>query len=550
MIRSKLSPRAHERSIARLLRASSAALLLACSLTIACDDDETGTACRDDDGCARGQVCESGRCAELPCEGLSSCPGTGRACLSDLRSCSVKECGDIINGVERSCGADQICLDSGEFRYSCVSASSSGCVSPDDCLGNPDGESCCEGSCQVSCEPGPAGTMAGVMSGGTMGGATSGVMSGGTMMSEPARLCSPCRSAAECSDLGEGAACTAIGEGSFCTSACDASTPCPGGYNCVEMLGQCIPNGFNCVACLQEPCAEGFCDITSGECVAPQGRCAACTEDAACADNRLCRSVNNQSRCVDRCEGGCSTGTSCQEGACIPDEGTSCDPCAGACGEDAPFCVAAEGRCAECGESVPCDAGFNCDLVTNSCVEAQSGSCISDADCAEGVCVTGQCRECLQDSDCPSRNRCDPSSFTCIYEPCAGVECQRGSSCDASTGRCTPGCSSAADCALPDTMDCNTETGQCYYKDGTCDFGGDGVCAPGGQCVPNPLAALDPSLPPSCSCAKEDPSDLLSGDRIGCQPGTTCNDLGAFLASLGLDPSAFEFEATCGVSPF
>ena len=108
------------------------------------------------------------------------------------------------------------------------------------------------------------------------------------------------------------------------------------------------------------------------------------------------------------------------------------------------------------------------------------------------------------------------------------------------------------DCALPEEMDCNTETGQCYFKDGTCDYGGDGVCAPGGQCVPNPLFALDQTLPPNCTCAKEDPSDANSADRISCQPGTTCTDLGAILSSFGLDPMmlGLEFEATCGVSPF
>jgi hypothetical protein len=86
-------------------------------------------------------------------------------------------------------------------------------------------------------------------------------------------------------------------------------------------------------------------------------------------------------------------------------------------------------------------------------------------------------------------------------------------------------------------MDCNTETGQCFYKDGTCDFGGDGVCAPGGQCVPNVLAALDPTLPPSCTCAKDEEDPLV--DRIACQPGTTCIDLGSFIPGL-------DFDATCG----
>lgn len=524
--------------------------LFALSVTAltACDDDDQGVSCANDDGCERGQICASGKCSATDCSEQVPCPGTGRACLSDLKTCSVKECGDIINGVRRECAAGAVCLEQGAYRYSCVSTEAGSCVSPDDCLGNPNGENCCEGECKTSCEPALGGTMGGVMAG-MSGGMNAGV-SGGVMMPSPAHLCSPCRSSAECAALGEGAACTAIAEGSYCTQACDAANPCPGGYNCVEMLGQCIPSGFRCAACLQEPCAEGFCDITSEECVPPQGRCATCTEDAACANGRLCRAVGGQSRCVDSCDGGCPTGTSCQEGACIPEEGVSCDACAGACTEERPFCIAAEERCGQCGETAPCEAGYNCDIATNTCVEAVSGSCISDADCEAGVCVTGACRECLQDSDCPSRHRCDPGAFTCVYEPCAGVECQRGSTCEAATGRCNPGCSSAADCVLPDTMECNTETGQCYYKDGSCDFGGDGVCAPGGQCVPNAWSALNPTLPPNCSCAKEDPSDPLSADRIACQPGTTCTDLGAILSSFGIDTSMLDFEATCGVSPF
>ena len=35
----------------------------------------------------------------------------------------------------------------------------------------------------------------------------------------------------------------------------------------------------------------------------------------------------------------------------------------------------------------------------------------------------------------------------------------------------------------------NVQTGQCFYRDGTCDPGpgGEGVCAPGGTCTLNPL---------------------------------------------------------------
>jgi hypothetical protein len=104
------------------------------------------------------------------------------------------------------------------------------------------------------------------------------------------------------------------------------------------------------------------------------------------------------------------------------------------------------------------------------------------------------------------------------------------------------------DCILPDVMECNTQTGQCYNTDGTCELGGDAVCAPGGQCMPNALSFLDPTLPATCTCAKENPADPLSPDRIACHPGQTCTDLSSILGDL----SAFglEFDATCGEGLF
>ena len=94
-------------------------------------------------------------------------------------------------------------------------------------------------------------------------------------------------------------------------------------------------------------------------------------------------------------------------------------------------------------------------------------------------------------------------------------------------------------------MGCNAETGQCYNIDGTCGLSGDAVCAPGGQCVPNALSFLDPTLPSNCTCAKVNPMDPLSPDRIACHPEQTCNDLSSIFGDLGLD-----FDATCGEGAF
>ena len=510
--------------------------------SIACDDDETQS-CSNDQACTRGQVCSDSVCIEIPCQTIGECPGFGRTCLAGLNVCSAKECNDQLNGVLLECAEGSVCNENGAFAYSCSPSSGpSLCTIDSDCAMATEGNSCCNGLCAAMCDA-PI-----LMMDMGPGGDTS--PPDMNPMPTEANLCMPCGNDGACASLGEGAKCTAIGEGNFCTSACSENTDCPTGFNCFATLGQCIPGNFECAACQQTPCDAGeFCNTTSGECGPPQGLCGNCSEDAGCADNRACRTINGNAACVQRCEEGCPTGTACVDGGCVPDSGI-CDPCAGMCAGGTPYCVAAEGRCAECGPTAPCDDGLRCDQMTFTCTDAlPNGMCLVDSDCqGGGVCFNGTCVECFQDSDCPARNRCDTNSFTCQYSPCAGVECQRGSSCDMGSGRCNPGCTSNMDCALPDVMECNPQTGQCYNVDGSCDLSGDAVCAPGGQCMPNPLAFLDPTLPSSCTCAKENPMDPLSPDRVACHPGQSCNDLSAIfgdLSALGLD-----FDATCGEGLF
>lgn len=510
------------------------------SLFIYACDDSNEASCSSDQDCSRGQVCEAEACTEISCQSIGECPGTGRTCLPDKNLCSTKECGDQVNGVLLECAEGFTCNTSGPYLYSCVADNApTMCTSDVDCASAAEGQSCCNGQCAPMCD-----TPITPMDMG-MGGTTPPV----DMMTTPvtAQLCTPCANDAVCSTLGEGAKCTAIGEGNFCTSLCTDDSECPNGFSCFSTLGQCIPSNFECAACQQTPCEAGqFCNTSSGECGPPQGLCGSCSEDAGCADGRVCRDTGTSANCVQTCAqaSDCPNGNSCTDGACIPDSGV-CDPCAGTCAGGTPYCVADEGRCAECGPTSPCAQGLRCDLMTYTCTDAlPNGMCVVDTDCQGGVCFSGECVECFQDSDCPARNICDPNTLTCQYSACAGVACQRNSTCDPNTGRCTPGCTSNTDCVLPDVMECNPQTGQCYYKDGTCELGGDAVCAPGGQCMPNALAAFDPSLPANCTCAKENPTDPLSPDRIACHPGQLCTDL----SSLGLDFSALglEFDATCG----
>ena len=98
-----------------------------------------------------------------------------------------------------------------------------------------------------------------------------------------------------------------------------------------------------------------------------------------------------------------------------------------------------------------------------------------------------------------------------------------GSECSDETGRCDPGCNADADCPAP-MQACNAETGQCWFRDFIwqgCDLGGgEGVCAPGGECIPGVLPIrMNGGI---CTCAKEDPLDPNSADRIPCHPPGVC----------------------------
>jgi hypothetical protein len=498
--------------------------------TIACDDNSS-SGCKTDDDCVRGSVCESGSCQTISCNGLIECSGEGRTCLADLKSCSVKECNDIVRDVQRSCSDPSlVCSTDPFFKYTCVNPATLSCQSDAECAG----QKCCLGSCQPTCSI-PTQDM--MVSTDMMSVVADMNIADMNSMPSSAGLCSPCNSDAQCSaTLGAGAKCTAVGSsgGRYCTSACSAPTDCPSNYTCLANVNQCLPAGFQCVACLTTPCPNGtVCNTSTGSCDMPKSLCGSCNDNAGCADGLVCGQVGNAKKCLDSCANGapCANGSTCANGACVPDSGR-CDACLGSCNGATPFCIEATGQCGACGPGTPCPNGETCNNQTYTC-SANTGGCVVDADCAGSangkVCVSGQCVACIQDIDCGPRFKCNTQTFSCEADPCGGVQCQMGSMCNPSVGKCVPGCTTNMDCANPDSMSCNAETGQCYNNDASCDFGATSVCAPGGTCNPNALAMFDPTLPGSCSCAKENPMDIASPDRIPCHPGQTCLDLSAFL---------------------
>jgi hypothetical protein len=315
--------------------------------------------------------------------------------------------------------------------------------------------------------------------------------------------------------------------GSFCTRGCAGGAACPDGYRCA--FDRCVPAGARCDGCATTGCAGDLrCNLDNGFCEARLGRCQACSADADCADAGRCTQLGFVRVCLDPCGAGCPEGFACDAAtnACAPASGL-CDACGG-CVAPTPFCNLLTRACQACGLGVPCPAGQICDM-DGRCIEPEPGvECRADLDCRDDerpFCRASACVACRQQADCRAGFACDAATGTCIASPCAGVACQAGSACDPATGGCRPGCAADADCGADD-LRCNAATGQCYQDDQRCDADGlRSVCAPGGECVPDPLDANRRV----CTCAFTDPTDFQEPNeahRIPCQPGGRCLQLG------------------------
>jgi hypothetical protein len=480
------------------------ALILGSASLIAGCDEEAKQSCSRDEECPRGQICDEGQnqCVAEACQSLSDCPGSGRTCLSETNTCSRKECGDAVG----DCPEGFMCMMEGPYLWSCER------VSP---------------AVQDMLIIAPADASMDVLDTGMV------ASDAGMVMPDPySGLCQTCNADRECDALGEGAQCTPIGNtGSFCTSSCGEGRPaCLEGFTCLNQLNQCVPINYNCTVCPGRRCDDGLaCDVTSGQCVAPRQQCEACTNDSTCAENHLCRAIENGQFCLEHCDEGdqCPADSACSpEGVCTPNT-MRCDACGGRCAAPNSACIAETGMCGECNNDTPCAIGQFCDPATHTCSGDQPCACGIDAECANcggrPICVSGSCVQCLDDTDCGARSTCNGATNQCEDSPCAGVVCQTGSQCDAQLGRCNPGCNSANDCVDAAIMDCNVQTGQCFYRDGTCDPAnvGDGVCSPGSACTVNVL-----TMSSGCSCRKTDPDDFFSADVIiGCHPSFVCFQL-------------------------
>lgn len=496
--------------------------ILALSLWACSDKEEpAGETCVINEDCQRGALCQDSACVEQACQGLNEC--SSGTCLLDLKMCSAKECADVLDGVEKQCGAERpVCLEQGSFRGSCVTATFS-CGNDVECAALGNGSSCCGGVCRTDC---PDMAVIRVDTGVPDAGVPEdGEVTADTGGETPAQACGACENDGDCAPLGDGARCTAIGDGQYCTQACDGDeADCPPGFQCVDGLNQCLPGNYRCVGCLVDGCAGGqVCDYISTECTDPRGACGVCNSDQECAGGLSCVEMGNAKHCFEPCAAGdtCAAETfECLEGFCKPSSAI-CDGCGSLCAGDTPVCIDDEGVCGECGDRLPCEAPLACNPLTHRCEE--NDGCLTSTDCVEpgyAHCFGGDCVQCMQTSDCPPRNECDAATWQCVSNPCAGVECQIGSVCSPDTGRCDPGCQTVDDCAPLEGLACNAETGQCHFDNGNCDIGGgEAVCSPGSLCTPK---LFDPTMG-ACSCRREDPLDAANlSEIISCHPGITC----------------------------
>jgi hypothetical protein len=158
--------------------------------------------------------------------------------------------------------------------------------------------------------------------------------------------------------------------------ACDAATAtgCPEGQYCTSW-GNCAADGLECATDAHgEPqisCAANTdcaaCDPMHQVCDPATNTCVACTDQdtSECASDDIC--INN--KCEDKCPSTCESDNDC-----------------GACGTGANAAHACHAhKCAECSATYACPAGFTCSshgTCERECGDHDTGSCMTDADCA------------------------------------------------------------------------------------------------------------------------------------------------------------------------
>lgn len=384
-----------------------------------CEDCNTTT-----NRCAVGQTCRNGSCETTSCTSDAQCLSAGKLCDQTSRQCVA-------------CSATRVCPNT----HVCQSGS---------CTPRP---RCMNGMC-----PSPQ----------TCDTATNFCINAGG-----ASLCGRCNADAECS--GTNSKCLALGGGNYCGKACTGQNDCPSNFVCDPNFRQCVPAAGRCENNCGVPgqsCTGGrACNATSGLCLTSKGLCDACSADSECgaeSDKCLVPGDGGARVCAQNCDTttpngrNCPTGFTCRDAGggsrqCYPTGGECVvDPCANLmCNRQSglPFCDPDRRACVECRTNNDCPASDQICTADKTCIVP--GQCTGDMSCqgdpAGPKCCTttlGQkCSQCCNNTDCPtSAQFCVANRCQATQDPCTGVTCNPGQTCNPANGNCEGGGMGTGEC--------------------------------------------------------------------------------------------------------
>jgi hypothetical protein len=464
-----------------------------------------GTGCDDGNPCTQTDTCQSGVCtganpktcgAPDQCHEAGSCdPGNGTCVYPSKTDGTACSDGDLCTQVDTCQGGvcvgsqPKICAnDECRFGGNCVPATGQcdGVPKPDDTPCN-DGNPCTQND---KC--------------------TAGACAGAAVT---------CTALDSCHNVGTCSSTTGL-----CTNPpklngadCDDGNACTSGEKCTN--GVC-GNATSVVTCAPtDAChAEGVCDPATGQCSNPIRP--------------------NGTPCNDEKE--CTTGDTCQAGACTP---AASDCTCNVTGD----CPAVN----QCQMAVVCNSSHKCEYVlkTDGTPCDDGDACTTGETCTDGVCGTPTSTvTCTALDQCHGVGACDPATGKCTNPIKADgtscndqVTCTTGDACQAgvcvfAVNDCT--CVDDGDCPAPtpclEQGTCSPTTHKCSYSaksDGTpCDDGNactSGESCQGGMCeAPTQVvtcAPLDACHEAGvCDVATGRCSDPLKADDTTCDDGDEC----------------------------
>ena len=271
------------------------------------------------------------------------------------------------------------------------------------------------------------------------------VCSGGTCVANgDCSICAPCTTTDDCG--GSAFLCADGGSGAFCTQVCNSSSDCPGDSVCFGIEGETFNLCLNDTAPTAGLCPSGYvCGGGTPVVPDPTGSCIVCDS------------------CTDSAE--------CPDGTCVSFDGVS-SVCA-----------------LYCGASGACPATTECYTVTNEDTGAEVNLCLNAGAtsvaeiCPPGFVCGGASDPCAGVS-CPGGQTCNPSTGVCegAADPCAGVSCPAGQTCNSATGACQGPVDRCAGVSCPSGQTCNSATGAC---EGDADPCAGVTCGVGQTCNPS-----------------------------------------------------------------